>query len=128
MPEAEKSGFFSKIKNLFQLSPEEQERHNLAMQISAADAYYKAIVPVLNREGHYSDFRDDIRRELVRRLSEKWLNEHATQSHPHIDELEVEKDWVIRSNLFDQHEKHGRLTLRQLGTWIDTQKHNFGIQ
>ena len=37
-------------------------------------------------------------------------------------------DWIIKKTGYDQHTKHKRLTLSQLGTWIAEQKRELGIK
>jgi hypothetical protein len=80
---------------------------------------------VVNKEGMYATFHENVRQELAKRLSQNWLDNYASGPFPNIDEFEIEEGLSVQTATHDQNERHGRINLRQLGAWIDTQKHNF---
>lgn len=111
------------IKKLFPLSPEQQKRLALAKNVADSAAYYSAIEDSL-QNGKYDP---NIANKLATKLGSEWLNNHAPDIFPDIDEFEIGPDLVVTSTTHGQNERHSRMTMSQLGAWIDAQKQSHGI-
>ena len=112
---------------MMQPSPEASERFALLKRLAASQLYYDSITKHTDPDQD-SGYPEDMRRELVTQLSSQWLTDHARQLFPKIDEFEIDKDWVVQHPDHDQNDEHSRFSLRQLGAYLDTQKHHLNIK
>ncbi len=113
---------FKKLLELLPQTPEQKTRGEALSKATVASIYFDNI----SKHVHPVDdtYPPEFRHELVNNLTVQWLTEHARDIFPTIDEIEIEKDWIINHPDHDTREKHSRFTMRQLQAWIDNQKHN----
>lgn len=96
-------------------------KEDLIKRVAAASAFINSISMHVGPD-HSEMFDDDIRREMVSELGERWLSRHARDIFPGVDELEIEEGWVVKHDDHDEHEGHKMITLQQLLSWVDRQQ------
>jgi len=105
--------------NLDEMTPKQRQELCLAASESLFDTITTILSPA-NKGKYDSELAD----YAIRRESTEWLNLHSQLVQVGVDEFEVNKDLVVLHPDHAKHEKHSRLSLRQLGAWVELQKHN----